>query len=1243
MAQFTGSTEIQDDRQVPFAWDEQNGSVDEATVNSHERFSEEDDEMSTHNESDGCSEEDVDSAYETAGPEQDSSEEPVGEDDLIRQHDLLRVKGFVNGHPARILIDPGSTHDIISDHFVDEAEVEISVSSKYMTVKSYDGEEKKVPRKKSKGQIQMQLGTFMDARRMIVAQTEPDIILGKPWLTRHNPHINWRKNEIIIGEHTIEATEGSHRGEVTIQTVTAGQATRMFRKNNIAEMYVVVVQPTSESSAPGSESTTEQLTPTQHKQLSNVLDKFKSNVFSEPEGLPPKRAADHRIELIPGSSPPSRSPYRLSQPELDELRKQLAKLIEEGWIRPSVSPFGAPILFVKKKSGDLRMCVDYRALNKITIKNRYPLPNIAELLDRLAGAKYFTSLDLRSGYHQLRIAEEDVPKTAFNTRYGHYEYTVMPFGLTNAPASFQALMNDVLRPYLDKFVVVYLDDILIYSNTWEEHLEHLNTVFTALRDNQLHCAAEKCQFAQREIDYLGFIVSEQGVRTNPKKTAAITEWPEPKSIADVQTFMGLANWFHKHIPKFADISTPLTDLLRADTTDKEFQMTESAREAFNTLKQRMTNTPILALPDFGKPFRVTTDASKYAAGMMLSQLDAHGRERPIAFESRKFRDHEKNWSTPDKELAAVVHALTIWRQYLDGQQVLVFTDHQALKHIQQQPKLNQRQARWLDLVQSYDLDIQHMPGRLNKIADALSRRPDYAMNINQIFITVTTVITTMVTPKFQRQIQQGYDKDPYFNNMYRSVQQGTDPTLTRKYTICKGLLYLQDGDTQRLCIPDIPEVKLQLLEENHDKATAGHLGYDKTYQTMARYYWWPNMSKMVKHFVASCDYCQRTKASNKSPAGFLMPVAIPQERWEVVTIDFITGLPKTAQGYDMITTFTDKLSKRMHLAPGQTTADARDIANQYFGTVFRHHGIPRTIICDRDSKFNSKFWQHLMQLLGTRMAMSTANHPQADGQSERTNRTVEDMLRCLVNYDQNNWDELLPAIEFAYNNQVNAATKETPFYADTGRHPRLPQDILTDPAKLQGPNEAANELAARMAGIVLLTRDHMQHAQDRQAKYYNSGRRDTEFRVGDKVLVDMTYLQTPEQRAREKEKLKFKRSGPYKIIEKLGPLTYRVELPKSCRAHNVFNIAALTPYNENTLPGRVPVTAPPQIQDDGTEEWKVAKILRHQNRGRGRWYLTVWEGERDIDATWQSRRDFMDNGKVTNRVLLQYEKRHGLG
>lgn len=358
-------------------------------------------------------------------------------------------------------------------------------------------------------------------------------------------------------------------------------------------------------------------------------------------------------------------------------------------------------------------------------------------------------------------------------------------------------------------------------------------------------------------------------------------------------------------------------------------------------------------------------------------------------------------------------------------------------------------------------------------------------------------------------------------------------------------------------------------------------------------------------------------------------------------MDFVTGLPKTSRGYDSILVFVDKLSKRAILAPAHVEDDAKATADVYIREVFRHHGLPRQFVSDRDTKFTSKFWQHLQERLGVSLLMSTANHPQTDGQTERMNHTIADMLRCLVCFDQSNWDELLPLVEFAYNNSVNSSTGETPFFVDTGRHPRLPQDLLTE-QPLDTPNESANDFAERMANITQLTRDTLQYVQDRQAKYYNEGRRNLLFNPGDQVLVDIAYLETAAERARPKNKLKFRRSGPYPIVERINSHTYKVQLPDNVRAHDVFNVAALTLYKPNTIPGRLPPPLPPVEQPDGSVEYEVESILAHRYQGRGLQYYVKWKGYSIHEATWEKRSQFMQNGRVTNEQLLAYERQHGL-
>ena len=454
--------------------------------------------------------------------------------------------------------------------------------------------------------------------------------------------------------------------------------------------------------------------------IRRLLNEY-ADVFPEglPVGLPPERAVGHTIPLQPGTGPICRPMYRYSPAELAEIKRQLADYLSKEHIEPSSSPFGAPVLFVQKKDGGLRMCVDYRALNKITIANRYPLPRIDELLDQLHGARYFTSLDLQSGYHQIRIHPDDVEKTAFRTPYGLYQFKVLSFGLTNAPATFQRVMNDTFRDLLGVSVLIYLDDILVFSRSKEAHLKDLQTVLERLRQHQFYAKVSKCHFGLSELPFLGHVVSAEGVKVDPKKTASVRDWPVPQSMEDVRRFLGLAGYFRKFLAGYATRVAPMSGLLKKSTP---WAWTPACVEAFAWVKTALQSAPVLALPDFTQPFEVVCDASGVGIGAVLMQNG-----RPVAYESRKLTPAERNYTTGEQELLAVVHALEVWRCYLEGPAtVKVVTDHQPLTYLPTKAQLSRRQARWATKLARFHISWHHRSGRLN-VADPLSRHPTFLL------------------------------------------------------------------------------------------------------------------------------------------------------------------------------------------------------------------------------------------------------------------------------------------------------------------------------------------------------------------------------------------------------------------------------------------------------------------------------------------------------------------------------------
>jgi hypothetical protein len=949
--------------------------------------------------------------------------------------------------------------------------------------------------------------------------------------------------------------------------------------------------------------------------VEKLLDEF-SDVFPEdlPKGLPPRRSHDFKIELHPGITPIKKGLYRLSPSETEELRNQLNELTEKGFIQPSSSPWGAPILFVNKKDGGFRMCVDYRALNKATIKNSYPLPRIDDIFDRLVGAKFFSKIDLRSGYHQIRLEPDAIPKTAFRTRYGLFEFTVLPFGLTNAPSTFMALMNDVFRQHLDVFVIIYLDDILIYSRTKEEHLNHIRIVLETLRQHQLYAKMSKCDFCLDRVDYLGHILSTLGLSVEPEKISAIKDWPVPKSKTDVQSFLGMVNFYRRFIRNCAAISRPLTKL----TGNSEFVWDEVSQNSFDRLKTTLCSAPVLRTYDPSLPIQVTTDASGNAIGAVLEQ-EEDGYRRPVAFFSRTMNPHEQNYHTQEQELLAIVEALRHWRSYLHGQTFNVFTDHASLQYLATQERLSPRQVRWLERLVEFDFKISHLPGKTNVVADALSRKQREIPSVNssnkklleeamrkttppEILSTQIHYVSNLhIRPNHIENLHIEYTQDPEFSEQYKEPQS--------PYHIHNGILYRN----HKVCVPK-GDLRVSLLHDHHDTPTTGHLGIKKTLGRLSASYHWTAMKSTVKEYVESCDTCQRTKNNTQAPLGLLQPLKPPIERWTSITMDFITPLPKTQNGNTGIFVVVDRLSKLIRVTATPTPLDAPTTARLFYENVYRNHGLPSEIISDRDPIFMSHFWKSLFSILRVRLCPSSAYHPETDGQTEVVNRKIEEMLRCYVNEHQSDWDTYLIDLEVAYNSSPHATTTFSPFYLTYGLEPRT---VPLDAASSSVP--AADDFLKRIQDGISTAQKAICQANAATAARVNRHRRSHDFHVGDLVLLSTKHFM-PDTFTGSR-KLMPKYCGPFPIIEKLNDVTMRLELPSTMLSrgiHNAFHARLLRPYTPDTAFARNN-TPPPTIQfPDGHTEHEVERIVRSR-RFRGRLqYLIKYIGYGDHENEWLS-------------------------
>ncbi|GJT04932.1 putative reverse transcriptase domain-containing protein [Tanacetum coccineum] len=706
-------------------------------------------------------------------------------------------------------------------------------------------------------------------------------------------------------------------------------------------------------------------------------------------GLPPTRQVEFQIDLVPGAAPVARAPYRLAPSEMKELSEQLQELSDKGFIRPSSSPWGAPVLFVKKKDGSFRMCIDYRELNKLTVKNRYPLPRIDDLFDQLQGSSVYSKIDLRSGYHQLRVREEDIPKTAFRTRYGHYEFQVMPFGLTNAPAVFMDLMNRVCKPYLDKFVIVFIDDILVYSKNKQEHKEHLKLILELLKKEELYAKFSKCEFWIPKVQFLGHVIDSKGIHVDPAKIEAIKDWASPKSPTEIRQFLGLAGYYRRFIEGFSKIAKPMTKLTQKKV---KFVWGDKQEAAFQLLKQKLCSAPILALPEGSEDFIAYCDASKKGLGAVLMQ-----REKVIAYASRQLKIHEKNYTTHDLELGAVVFALKIWRHYLYGTKCTVFTDHKSLQHILNQKELNMRQRRWLELLSDYDCEIRYHPGKANVVADALSRKErDQPLRVRALVMTIGLDLPKQILNAQTEARKPENLKNEDVGGML--VENSKDPEKFRTERLeprADGTLCFNG----RSWLPCYGDLRTVIMHESHKSKYSIHPGSDKMYQDMKKLYWWPNMKANIATYVSKCLTCAKVKAEHQRPSGLLVQPKIPEWKWDNITMDFVTKLPKSSQGYDTIWVIVDRLTKSAIFTPMRETDPMDKLARIYLKEVVTRHGIPVSIICDRDPRFVSNFWRSLQNALGTNLDKSTAYHPQTDGQSERTIHTLKNMLRaCAIDF-----------------------------------------------------------------------------------------------------------------------------------------------------------------------------------------------------------------------------------------------------
>lgn len=1110
------------------------------------------------------------------------------------------VSAKINGHTARILIDSGCLGNFLSPAFAERARIPRRRKRRSYTLWTFDDQ----PTRDNGGKVteettplEVEVQNHRETISFDITKTSTyDATFGLPWLEKHEPTIRYKSKTVKFENCDCNRTERVEVQEISLKAMTA------FHKRDPDAVYLAMIEV-------GPEGTKVQI-PSEYKNFAHLFAEAKGK-----EALPKHQPWDHEIPLVEGKFPSAQPIYSLSEKELTALREYIETNLAKGYIRPSKSPARYPILFVPKKDGKLRMCVDYRRLNEITVKNRYTLPLIQELQDRVKGARFFTKMDIREGYYKIRIKKGEEWKTAWGSRLGHYEYLVMPFGLTNAPATFQALINDILREYLDKFVVAYLDDILIYSKTRKEHVQHVTLVLKALEGAGMRINGEKSTFHATEVEFLGFIITRDGVKMDPKKVEAVVNWPQPKNVTEVQEFMGFANFYRRFIKGYSGVATPLTNLTKKD---KPFLWTENEQFAFEELKRRFTEAPILAIFDPEQPIIVETDASDYAIGACISQMGKDGRLHPIAFYSRKMSPAEANYDIHDKELLAIVAAFQEWRVYLEGSKypVKVFTDHKNLTWFTTTKKLNRRQVRWAELLASYNFQIHYQKGTENGRADALSRRSDHRegpiaepysilrQNDDGTLAYNHRIQASSLTirhSEWEEAIKKAYTKDTMAQRLLNKPPRESRIQVTEGVILMEGLIYVPQS------------LRQGVFERYHDARTMGHQGIDRTLERIQRTYYFPHMRKYIEERIRKCDACNRNKASRHKPYGEMLPPKAPEGAWKNIALDFIVKLPPsrervTGTVYDTILVVTDRLTKYAHFIPYKEGASAEDLAYTFNKYITGNHGIPQEIISDRDKLFTSKFWKSLTDQLGINQRMSTAYHPQTDGQTERLNQTLEQYLRFYVNYQQNNWVELLPVAQLAYNGTATSTTGISPFYANYGYNPT----VALEAKNLERLAQRATVQVDKLKNLHReLSRD-IEFLAQRAASYCNSKRLESpRLKEGDKVYLLRRNIKT----TRPSDKLDHKKFGPFKIKRNIKNVSFELCLPPTMKIHPVFHVSLLEPAHPDTPEGPAP-ELDPETQE---EEYEVERILDvRMNRRKLQW-LVKWVGYGNEHNTWEPK------------------------
>ena len=977
-------------------------------------------------------------------------------------------------------------------------------------------------------------------------------------------------------------------------------------------------------------------------------------------------------------APPAPRTYRTPINLLNVLKKSLVEMLKAGWIRTSTSDYCAPVLILVKPHQDLkntkpddikyRVCVDASDLNKRTKTIHYRVPDVSTAWDKLSKCKFFSVIDLEKGFWQCKIADDgSIERTAFGCEFGHFEFVTCPMGVKNSPAHFQNQIESMLKraglmdmgvlritgPETIKMinntpcVHTHIDDLIIYSLTKEAHLNDLHRVCTALSDEQYYCNRAKCFFFCKYVRYVGGIVGNGFLAMDPDKVAAIDSWERPTTTTELRGFLGMCNFLRRWYEKYAEDAYILNRLLKKGAQVVR-DWNESCQDAFDRIKTAFKTNPILRLPDFDKPFYLHTDSCDHSLGGALLQMhDDH--LLPCAYHSRSFNGAEMNYNVRDQEGLALVDTFKKFSHYIRGGRFTCIcnTDHESLKYLNNGKPLEGRLGRWQEYLNGYDFSIVPIKGPKNLIADGISRsitlhtaKAAIVVNTPESTIqeltdnTYATRIGAMFTIHDTRMDNLDYNNCREFQSAFNNLgsndiitQSTLDPVYRYYSRIQDQLFYRMPDGSYPLCIPSTAvtesghSLREVLIKECHDSPYMGHRGSLRTYAEIRPLFYWPGIRVMVDKYCLSCETCLRAKASTRGESGRLKPNEVPRERMDSISMDLIVGLPES-NGFSMVIVVVERLSKKIFGIPLKATVTAIQLAKILYTQIFSEFGIPMQIISDRDSKMTSAIWQNFFKIIGCELTMSYAYHQRFDGQTEVMNRVIEQILRCYINFNQDNWYDLLPYVLSAVNNTTNPGTKLSPNEIFYGRPIMRPINLLS---RCHDSLPDVKEYFTRLHDYTLLGQDYARAAMIAfSSRHFNGLTRtvDKRLQVGTKVMIDASNLIMPGHHKRPSKKLMAKRLGPRTILKKLSDVSFRVDMPRPWKVHCDFHAKNLTHLPENEF--KVRLGPEPDYIDGDDKHYIVNRLDARRYHYRKLQYFVVYKGYPVDDGQWRPRTELLD-------------------